>query len=70
MQKLAQAVVDELGLGRWDDDLIGREIGTSADVAEAIDRIEQVRHDAVAALIRLHQAVPARRLPTPRVPTA
>jgi hypothetical protein len=56
MQQLAQSVVDELGLGHWEDDLIGREIGTAVDLAEAIDRIEEVRQDAVDALIYLHQA--------------
>jgi hypothetical protein len=69
MQRLAQAVVDELGLGHWEDDLIGREIGTAVDLAEAIDRVEEVRQDAVDALIYLHQAKPPKPVATLRTAT-
>jgi hypothetical protein len=66
MEVLAQDVADELDLGRWENDLLTREIGSARDIDEAIERIESVHQDAVDALICLHKAAAAARKRPPR----
>jgi len=56
METIAARIANELGFSHWADDLVTLEIGNSDDIKEAIERVERVREDAVAALASLERA--------------